>query len=42
MSNGKIDITLRGNGQDRAVSVDPRRTLADVIREEPRARVLVE
>jgi len=34
MSKGKIDITLRVNGRDRAVSVEPRRILADVIRED--------
>jgi carbon-monoxide dehydrogenase small subunit len=33
MSN-KSDITLRINGQDHAVRVEPRRTLADAIREE--------
>ena len=34
MSNGKTPITLTINGREHAVSVDPRRTLADVIREE--------
>ena len=34
MSNGKTYITLTINGREYAVSVDPRRTLADVIREE--------
>ena len=34
MSSGKIDITLTINGFEYAVNVDPRRTLADVIREE--------
>ncbi len=34
MSSGKIDITLTINGFEHAVNVDPRRTLADVIREE--------
>jgi aerobic carbon-monoxide dehydrogenase small subunit len=30
---GKVDITLNINGRDHAVSVEPRRTLADAIRE---------
>jgi carbon-monoxide dehydrogenase small subunit len=34
MKNGKTGITLTINGQEHSVSVDPRRTLADVIREE--------
>ncbi len=31
---GKLDVTLTINGQANSVSVDPRRTLADVIRED--------
>ena len=34
MSNGKTDITLTINGREHSLSVDPRRILADVIREE--------
>ena len=30
---GKVDITLNINGRDHAISVEPRRTLADAIRE---------
>ena len=30
----KIDITLNVNGRDHAIRVEPRRTLADAIREE--------
>ena len=30
---GKVDITLNVNGRDHAISVEPRRTLADAIRE---------
>jgi carbon-monoxide dehydrogenase small subunit len=31
---GKVDITLNVNGRDHAISVEPRRTLADAIRED--------
>ena len=31
---GKVDITLNINGRDHAISVEPRRTLADAIRED--------
>jgi len=31
---GRLDITLRINGQAHAIAVEPRRTLADVIRED--------